>query len=178
MVDLFRPVLLYPDTGGGCAAVPLADPATTDPAPATDPPAGDSAPPPIKEPISTPPPAPPTDPAPADSPAVPPVDPPTPDVAVLTQRAVTAELRAAAALAGVPEASMGYIVKLAQITGADATDADLTALAQAAVAQVLTDIPALKGAGRLNLGDSGAHARTGGVSQEEQARQQFATALG
>ena len=187
MFGFFRPGFLAPDTGaagGEAAAAAAQDSAADTPtqegaATAPTPPAQGAAPAPAPQ---APPPA--QDAAPASPPAAPPpaqaappaAEPPAPDIAALTQRAVTAELRAAAALAGVPEAKMSYVARLAQIQGADAPGADLAALAKAAVEQVLADIPELRGGG-LNLGGSGDHVRAPEASPEEQARKTFAANL-
>ena len=60
---------------------------------------------------------------------------------------IDSELRAAAALAGVPRERLPYMLRMADRAGMDAEGADLSALAEAAVAQVLSDVPGLGGGG-------------------------------
>jgi len=127
----------------------------TDPTPNADPPAD-----PPKEPVpqADPPPDPPTDPTPnADPPADPPkepapqADPPTdPPKEPETPKGpppelINAELKAAAALAGVPKEKIPYVMRLAEVKGADAEGADLGKLAEETIGKVLADIPELAG---------------------------------
>lgn len=130
--DLY-PFLLEDDGGGaGGDPTPPADP-PVEPTPNADPPA---------EPIPPADPTPPAAPTPPADPA-PPVDPskvPVPD-----PKLIGAELRAAAALAGVPKEKIPYVVRLAEVKGADAEGADLGKLAGEAIDKVLADIPELSG---------------------------------
>lgn len=75
-------------------------------------------------------------------------------------RIVNAELRVAAALAGVSKDNLGYVLKLADTAGADKEGADIPALCDAAVAKVIQDLPALAGSGGVGTGASGEHKRT------------------
>ena len=93
---------------------------------------------------------------------------------VLT-RIYNAELRAAAAMAGVPKERIPYLLRLCDRTGADAPDGDMATLAEQAVQQALTDIPELKGAVPA-AGSLGDHKRLTGTA-EEAAANAFARAL-
>jgi hypothetical protein len=87
---------------------------------------------------------------------------------------IRAELRAAAAEAGVPAAKIAHVIKLAEVTGADKPGADLSALAKAAVEAVLNDVPEFNGAGTGSMGDFRRQAPT---AAEDAARKEFAKYL-
>lgn len=80
-----------------------------------------------------------------------------PDKAALEARVLSAELRAAAALAGVPAAKIPHLVRMADLEAAkDAKD--LAAFAAAQVQAILKDVPEL-GAQAAGTGSAGNHAR-------------------
>ena len=136
----FRISRLFSPTAEGAPADPPADLPAEEPAdPPTDPPAS-----PAEEPAD-----PPTDPPAETTPETPP---PAPDAQALTQRLMDAELRAAAALAGVPAARIPYAVRMAQVAGADAPDADMAKLCGDAIGRVLTDVPELRGGAGVTVG--------------------------
>lgn len=118
---------LSPEDAGGAPAAP-ADPA---PQPAADPVPAPAAP------------------APDPQPAAAQQEPKAPAVSGgdAQARLIESELRAAAALAGVPKERLPYMLRMADRTGMDAEGADLSALAEAAVAKVLSDVPGLGGGG-------------------------------
>ena len=61
------------------------------------------------------------------------------------QRIMTAEMRSAAALAGVPKERIGYVLKLADTTGIDLDADDADEKIAAAIGKVLDDLPELRG---------------------------------
>ena len=103
---------------------------------------------------------------------------PQEQLTALTRQAAAAELRAAAALAGVPAERLEYVVRLCDRDALCAKGADMSALAAGQVAGVLRDVPELGGA-RSMPGSLGDHKHTGapGKSAEELAREAFAAQL-
>lgn len=97
-----------------------------------------------------------------------------PDAAALTGRLLDAELRAAAALAGVPAAKIPYAVRLADKDKAAGAE-DLSAYAAEQIKQIVQDLPELAAAVN-GTGSAGDHARKTETA-EEAARRQFAAAL-
>lgn len=93
----------------------------------------------------------------------------------MTQRAAEAELRAAAALAGVSAEKLPYVVRLCDAAALTAKDADMGKLAQAQVAAVLKAVPELGQAAAGSLGD---HKRVReGTAAEDDTRTTFAKYL-
>lgn len=76
----------------------------------------------------------------------------------MTQRAMQAELRGAAALMGVPEARIPYVLRMADTAGIDMGAADAPEQIAGAISRVLTDVPELRGAG-TGTGSAGNFAR-------------------
>lgn len=103
---------------------------------------------------------------------------PQEQLTALTRQAAAAELRAAAALAGVPAERLDYVVRLCDRDALCVQGADMSALAAGQVAGVLRDVPELGGA-RSMPGSLGDHKHTGtpGKSAEELAREAFAAQL-
>lgn len=88
-----------------------------------------------------------------------------PDVDALKAQALSAELRAAAALAGVPAAKIPHLVRMADLAGAKEAK-DLAAFAAAQVQAILKDVPEL-GAQAAGTGSAGNHARQDGAKDPE-----------
>lgn len=94
----------------------------------------------------------------------------------MTQRAAEAELRAAAALAGVSAEKLPYVVRLCDAAALTAKDADMGKLAQAQVAAVLKAVPEL--GTRPAAGSLGDHKRVReGTAAEDDTRTTFAKYL-
>ena len=90
-------------------------------------------------------------------------------------RLADAELRAAAALAGVPAAKLPYVVRMADRS--ELSGDDLSAAAAKAVAAVLAAVPELGGAA-APVGSMGDHRRVGvGETPEDKVRAEFARNL-
>lgn len=156
---------LAPDAGGGMGAdaVPNTEPAQ-DPAQepekpaqeaaAQDPPAAEGQPaaqtenPPAQE-----------DTKPDDAPD------PAKQLEAAQQRIMTAELRSAAALAGVPKERIPYVLKLADTTGIDLNANDAGEKIEAAIGKVLTDLPELRGSAG-GTGSTGNFARKTGEPED------------
>lgn len=97
-------------------------------------------------------------------------------LARVTQRAAEAELRAAAALAGVSAERLPYVVRLCDAAALTAKDADMVKLAQAQVAAVLKAVPEL--GTRPAAGSLGDHKRVReGTAAEDDTRATFAKYL-
>ena len=97
-------------------------------------------------------------------------------LARVTQRAAEAELRAAAALAGVSAEKLPYVVRLCDAAALTAKDADMGKLAQAQVAAVLKTVPEL--GTRPASGSLGDHKRVReGTAAEDDTRTTFAKYL-
>lgn len=102
---------------------------------------------------------------------------PAAQVAALTQKAAEAELRAAAALAGVPAGKLPYVLRMCDASALCAAGADMGRLAQEQIAAVIRDVPEMAG-GRPVAGSLGDHKRVGsGSTQEDEARATFAKYL-
>lgn len=97
-----------------------------------------------------------------------------PDAAALQGKLLDAELRAAAALAGVPAAKIPYAIRLADKEKAAGAE-DLSAFAAEQIKQIVQDLPELAAAVN-GTGSAGDHARKTETA-EEAARRQFAAAL-
>ena len=98
------------------------------------------------------------------------------DADALNTRLVDAELRAAAALAGVPAAKLPYVVRMADKAGLAGDD--LSGAAAKAVAAVLAAVPELGGSAAVPLGSMGDHRRVGvGETPEDKVRAEFARNL-
>lgn len=97
-----------------------------------------------------------------------------PDAAALQGKLLDAELRAAAALAGVPAAKIPYAIRLADKEKAAGAE-DLSAFAAEQIKQIVQDLPELAAAVN-GTGSAGDHARKTETA-EETARRQFAAAL-
>lgn len=96
--------------------------------------------------------------------------------AALAQRAAEAELRAAAAVAGVSAEKLPYVVRLCDAPALTAAGADMGALATAQVAALLKEMPEL--CARPAGGSLGDHKRAVSWAQpEETARATFAAYL-
>lgn len=99
-------------------------------------------------------------------------------LSALTQRAAEAELRAAAALSGVPAEKLPYALRMCDPAALCAQGADMAALAREQVAAVLRDVPELAGRGGSLPGSLGDHKRVGAApSAEDEARETFAKFL-
>ena len=97
--------------------------------------------------------------------------------AALAQRAAEAELRAAAAVAGVSAEKLPYVVRLCDAPARTAAGADMGALATAQVAALLKEMPEL--CARPAGGSLGDHKRAAAWAQpEETARETCAASLG
>lgn len=97
------------------------------------------------------------------------------DADALNMRLADAELRAAAALAGVPAAKLPYVVRMADRS--ELSGDDLSAAAAKAVAAVLAAVPELGGAA-APVGSMGDHRRVGvGETPEDKVRAEFARNL-
>lgn len=107
-----------------------------------------------------------------------PAEDPADMLSALTKRAAEAELKAAAALAGIPSNKLPYVLRMCDQAALCAQGADMTALAQEQIAAVLQDVPELMGhAGNLP-GSLGDHKRTGAApSPEDEARTIFSKYL-
>jgi len=81
------------------------------------------------------------------------------------QRIMTAELRSAAALAGVPKERIPYVLKLADTTGIDLNANDAGEKIEAAIGKVLTDLPELRGSAG-GTGSTGNFARKTGEAED------------
>lgn len=79
-------------------------------------------------------------------------------LAAANQRALQAELRGAAAIAGVPKERIPYVLRLADTSGIDLTADDADAKIAAAIDRVLSDLPELRG-GAVGTGSAGNFAR-------------------
>lgn len=102
---------------------------------------------------------------------------PAAQVAALTQKAAEAELRAAAALAGVPAGKLPYVLRMCDSSALCAEGADMGQLAQEQIADVIRDVPEMAG-GRPVAGSLGDHKRVGsGTDPEDEARATFAKYL-
>lgn len=102
---------------------------------------------------------------------------PAAQVAALTQKAAEAELRAAAALAGVPVGKLPYVLRMCDASALCADGADMGRLAQEQIAAVIRDVPEMAG-GRPVAGSLGDHKRVGsGLNPEDEARATFAKYL-
>lgn len=113
---------------------------------------------------------------PADLPAEEqPAEEPAPDIGALTQRLAQAELRAAAAAAGVPAAKLPYVAKLCETAPLCEKGADMGALAAEQVAKVLRDLPELGAAAAV--GSLGDHRRLPAESEESRVAAAFAKYL-
>ncbi len=105
-------------------------------------------------------------------------DDPAQAMAALTGQAAEAELRAAAALAGVPGEKLPYALRMCDRAALCAQGADMTALAKEQIAAVLRDVPELAGRGGSLPGSLGDHKRVGAdQSAEDKARAAFAQHL-
>ena len=81
------------------------------------------------------------------------------------QRIMTAELRSAAALAGVPKERIPYVLRLADTTGIDLNANDAGEKIEAAIGKVLTDLPELRGSAG-GTGSTGNFARKTGEAED------------
>ena len=98
-------------------------------------------------------------------------------MAALTQKAAEAELRAAAALAGVPAGKLPYVLRMCDASALCAEGADMGRLAREQIAAVIRDVPEMAG-GRPVAGRLGDHKRVGsGPNPEDEARATFAKYL-
>lgn len=152
---------------GAPAAEPTTDPAA-DPAPAAEPAATDpsdaqaaaseTTPPAAQQPDET-----------ASKTAAEPTATQQPDaaaqLAAANQRALQAELRGAAAIAGVPRDRIPYVLRLADTSGIDLTAADADAKVTAAIEAVLADLPELRG-GAVGTGSVGNFARKSTTAED------------
>ena len=110
-----------------------------------------------------------------ESPPSPPPPDPTP-LAKAVQQTAEAELRAAAALAGVAADKLPYLVRLCDVSAVAAAEGDMGRLAAEQVAEALKAIPEL--ADRPAAGSVGDHRRgREWASPEERARAVFAQNL-
>lgn len=108
----------------------------------------------------------------------PPAEDPAARLSALTQRAAEAELRAAAALSGVPADKLPYALRMCDRAALCAQGADMAALAREQIAAVLRDVPELAGRGGSLPGSLGDHKRTGAApSAEDEARAVFSKYL-
>lgn len=98
-----------------------------------------------------------------------------PDVGALTRRLAQAELRAAAAAAGVPAAKLPYVAKLCDLAPLCEKGADMGELAAAQVARVLQDLPEL--GATAAVGSLGDHKRMSALSEESRIAAEFAQQL-
>lgn len=102
---------------------------------------------------------------------------PAAQVAALMQKAAEAELRAAAALAGVPAGKLPYVLRMCDSSALCAEGADMGQLAQEQIAAVIRDVPEMAG-GKPVAGSLGDHKRVGsGTDPEAEARATFAKYL-
>lgn len=107
-----------------------------------------------------------------------PAEDPAEMLSALTKRAAEAELKAAAALAGIPADKLPYALRMCDQAALCAQDADMTALAKEQIAAVLRDVPELMGHGGSLPGSLGDHKRTGASpSAEDEARTIFSKYL-
>ena len=95
----------------------------------------------------------------------------------VTHRAAEAELRAAAALSGVPAAKLAYVVRLCDASVLEAKGADMSKLAEEQVAALLRDVPELAGTAAPSVGSLGDHKRTAAADSAAQAAAEFAKYL-
>lgn len=79
-------------------------------------------------------------------------------LAAANQRALQAELRGAAAIAGVAKERIPYVLRLADTSGIDLSAADAETKIAAAIDKVLGDLPELRG-GAVGTGSAGNFAR-------------------
>lgn len=99
-------------------------------------------------------------------------------LAALTGQAAEAELRAAAALAGVPSEKLPYALRMCDRAALCIQGADMAALAKEQIAAVLRDVPELAGRGGSLPGSLGDHKRVSAdQSAEDKARAAFAQHL-
>jgi len=102
---------------------------------------------------------------------------PAAQMAAMTQKAAEAELRAAAALAGVPAGKLPYVLRMCDASALCAEGADMGRLAREQIAAVIRDVPEMAG-GRPVAGSLGDHKRVGsGPNPEDEARATFAKYL-
>lgn len=94
----------------------------------------------------------------------------------VAERLKAAEAQVAALKLGVPPERVGYITRLADTADLDPDAEDFAAKVAAAVKQVLTDIPELKGQ-NIDLGSPGSHARKTPQTATDKARSDFSAAL-
>ncbi|MDO4837900.1 MAG: hypothetical protein Q4B32_05855 [Clostridia bacterium] len=107
-----------------------------------------------------------------------PAEDPAEMLSALTKRAAEAELKAAAALAGIPADKLPYALRMCDQAALCAQDADMTALAKEQIAAVLRDVPELMGHAGSLPGSLGDHKRTGAApSAEDEARTIFSKYL-
>ena len=100
-----------------------------------------------------------------------------PDAGVLTSRWAGAELRAAAAAAGVPAGKLAYVERMCDKAALCKDGADMSAEAAAQVTQLLKDVPELIGGAAAPAGSMGDHKAmnrsSGTADPEEAARAEF-----
>lgn len=104
---------------------------------------------------------------------------PQEQLATMTRQVADAELRAAAALAGVPAGKLTYVVRMCDAAALCQQGVDMGKLAADQVAAVLRDVPELASVPRSLPGSLGDHKNTGtpGKSAEDLAREAFAARL-
>lgn len=96
-----------------------------------------------------------------------------PDTATM-QQVLKAELRAAAALAGVPKEKIPYAVRLADLNAPEG--ADPAEYAEKQIGEILQDVPELRQTS-ASTGSAGEHVRKTTTTVEESVRRTFASGL-